>query len=91
MIRINSVLIRLVRWSGWPLLPVVAAFLLTGYATSGRYGLGAWLDARTAMTWHKLLHAPLLVLFLVHSLPAMYLEIQRGGWFRKTKTPVQKS
>ena len=28
--------LKLVRWTGWLLLPVVLAFLLTGYAMSGR-------------------------------------------------------
>ena len=31
--------LKLVRWTGWLLLPVVLAFLRTGYAMSGRYGL----------------------------------------------------
>ena len=83
MNRLNVVLVKLVWWSGWPLFPLIAAFLATGYAIGGQYGLGRWVDERTALAWHKLLHAPLLVLLLVHSLPAMYLGAQRWGWFRK--------
>ncbi len=34
------VCLKLVRWTGWLLLPLVLAFFATGYAMSGRYGLG---------------------------------------------------
>jgi hypothetical protein len=59
------------------------AFLATGYAISGRYGCGRLLDEKTALTLHKLLHGPLIVLVLVHSIPAIYLALQRWGWTRK--------
>lgn len=83
MIAINAILLRIVRWSGWPLFIVVTGFIVTGYAASGRYGLGVLMDVRTAMALHKLLHLPLVVLLLVHALPAMYLAAYRWGWFRK--------
>ena len=35
----NIILIKAVRWSGWPLLPLILLFLLTGYVMDGRYGL----------------------------------------------------
>ena len=38
--------------------------------------------AQMAVTLHKLLHAPLLVLSLAHVIPAMYLAFQRRGWIR---------
>jgi hypothetical protein len=47
---------------------------------SGQYGLGAVIDAKRALAIHKMLHGPLLVLLLVHSLPAMYLAFKRWGW-----------
>jgi hypothetical protein len=68
---------KIVRVSSWPLFPVVIIFLLTGYAMSGEYGLGALIDAKRALAIHKMLHAPLIVLLLLHSLPAMYLAIRR--------------
>ena len=40
-------------------------------------------DEKTALTLHKLLHGPLIVLVLVHSVPAIYLALQRWGWMRK--------
>ncbi len=84
MNRWNLVCLRAVRWSGWLLLPAVFGFLLTGYALSGRYGLGQWMDAAAALTCHKLLHAPLIILLLVHTLPAVYLALQRWGWINPT-------
>ena len=83
MHKLNSVLLRVVWWTGWPLLPLMLAFLATGYAMSGRYGFGRLLDEKTALTLHKLLHVPLVVLVLVHSVPAIYLALQRWGWMRK--------
>jgi len=78
--RLNVVCLKLVRWTAWPLLLVVLAFIFTGYATSGRYGLGRLMDEQTALTLHKLFHAPLIALLVAHSLPAMYLAFQRWGW-----------
>lgn len=79
--RIDYLMLKTVRWSGWPLLPVLLVFLVTGYIMSGRFGLSQFLDERTALTLHKLMHLPLLLLLLVHALPAVYLSVQR--WLRK--------
>lgn len=82
MSKLNFVLLRIVRWSGWPLLPLVGLFLVTGYAMSGRYGFARLLDGQSALTLHKLLHAPLLVLLIVHTAPAAWLALQRWGWVK---------
>jgi uncharacterized membrane protein len=74
--------LKTVRWSSWPLLPVIGAFLFTGYAITGQCGLGRLCDEQTALTLHRMLHWPLLVLVLVHSLPAVYLAFQRWGWIQ---------
>jgi len=37
---LNHFCLRLVRWTGWILLPLLLAFFATGYAISGRYGFG---------------------------------------------------
>ena len=44
MSRLNLICLKTVRWSGWPLFPLVAVFLLTGYIMSGRFGLSGLLD-----------------------------------------------
>lgn len=82
MSKLSFVLLKMVRWSGWPLLPLVLCFLLTGYIMDGRYGFGKLLDERTALTVHRMLHLPLIVLVLVHSVPAVYLAFQRWGWIK---------
>jgi hypothetical protein len=83
MNRFSYILLKAVRWSGWPLLPVLLAFLATGYIMSGRYGLSVLLDAKSALALHKLLHGPLLVLLVVHTVPAVYLALQRWGWIKQ--------
>jgi Ni,Fe-hydrogenase I cytochrome b subunit len=75
--------VKAVRWSGWVLLVVVITFFVTGYIISGRYGLGVLMDERSALAWHKLMHIPLVILLLVHTVPAVYLALQRWGWIRK--------
>jgi len=77
------VCLKLVRWSGWLLLPLVLAFLATGYAMSGRYGLGVLATEQHALALHKLLHLPLGVLVLVHVLPSCYLALVRWGWIKQ--------
>lgn len=79
----DAICLKVVRWSSWPLLALVLAFFATGYGISGRYGMGAWLDERTALALHKFLHLPLLVATLAHALPAVYLAMQRWGWIKR--------
>ncbi len=87
MSKLNLVLLRIVRWSSWPLLPVILLFFLTGYIMDGRYGLARLADEKTALTFHRMLHGPLMVLVLVHSIPAVYLALQRWGWIKHRETP----
>jgi len=79
----DLVCLKVVRWSSWPLLALVAAFFLTGYGISGRYGLDTLMREQTALALHKFLHLPLLVATLAHSLPAVYLALVRWGWIRR--------
>jgi Ni,Fe-hydrogenase I cytochrome b subunit len=74
---------RLVRWTGWILLPLLLAFFATGYAISGRYGFGALADERTALTLHKLMHLPLGILVVAHVVPSLYLAMLRWGWIKQ--------
>jgi hypothetical protein len=83
MTRLNVICLRAVRWSGWPLLPLVLLFLLTGYIMDGRYGLSRLLEEKSALTFHRMLHLPLIVLVLVHSVAAVYLALQRWGWIKR--------
>ncbi len=82
MNRLNFIMLKTVRWSGWPLLPLLLLFLLTGYIMDGRYGLSRVMDEKSALTFHRMLHIPLIVLVLAHSLPAAYLAMQRWGWIK---------
>ena len=83
---LNFICLKLVRWTGWLLLPVVLAFLVTGYAMSGRYGLGILADEKTALTLHKLMHLPLALLVVIHVIPSVYLAFLRWGWIKPRPT-----
>jgi hypothetical protein len=87
MNKLNFILLKTVRWSGWPLLLIIPFFLLTGYIMDGRYGLSRVLDEKSALTYHRMLHVPLVVLVLAHSLPAAYLAMQRWGWIKHREEP----
>jgi hypothetical protein len=87
MNKLNLISLKLVRWTGWLLLPLVVAFLVTGYIMSGRYGLSMLMDEKSALTLHKACHLPLGVLVLAHTLPAVYLALQRWGWIRQRPNP----
>jgi hypothetical protein len=82
MNKLNLVSLKLVRWSGWLLLPLVLALLLTGYIMDGRYGFARLLDEQSALMFHRLLHLPLIVLVVAHVVPAVYLAFQRRGWIK---------
>ena len=82
MSKLNFILLKTVRWSGWLLLPLVLAFLLTGYIMTGQYGFGNLLDEKSALTLHRMFHLPLMILVLAHVLPAAYLALQRWGWVK---------
>ena len=82
MNQLNLVSLKIVRWSGWLLLPLLIAFLLTGYIMDGRYGFGKLLNEDTALMLHRMFHMPLMLLLLAHVVPAVYLAIQRWGWIR---------
>lgn len=73
--------LKIVRWTGWLLLLVTLTFLLTGYLMSGRFHM-ALMDENHALTWHKLMHLPLIVLLTAHTVPAVYLAMQRWGWIK---------
>jgi hypothetical protein len=87
MIRLNSILLKTVRWSAWPLLAVLLLFLLTGYAMSGEFNLDRVMNEKNALTLHRMLHVPLIILTLAHGGSAMYLAVQRWGWFKRPRKP----
>ena len=62
--------------------PETRRILLTGYIMDGRYGFSRVMDEKSALTFHRMLHLPLIVLVLVHSVPAVYLAMQRWGWIK---------
>ncbi len=84
---LNYLCLKIVRWTSWPLLVVILCFLLTGYMITGDFGLGRWVNEKQALALHKLLHLPLLVLLLVHVLPASYLALRRWGWIKHDAPP----
>ena len=83
MSKLNLILLRIVRWSSWPLLAVIPGFLITGYAMTGEFGCSRLLDEKNALTIHRMLHWPLIVLVVAHSVPAVYLALQRWGWIKQ--------
>jgi Ni,Fe-hydrogenase I cytochrome b subunit len=84
---LSLICLKIVRWTGWLLLPMVAAFFATGYAISDRYGFGALTDENTALELHKLMHLPLVTLMVTHIVPSTYLALVRWGWIKQHPKP----
>jgi hypothetical protein len=84
---LSFICLKIVRWTGWLLLPMVAAFFATGYAISGRYGFGALTDENTALELHKLMHLPIVTLVVAHVVPSTYLALIRWGWIKSNPKP----
>ena len=79
---LQRVALKLVRWTGWLLVPVLLVFFATGYAISGRYGFGVLADERTALALHKIMHLPLAALVVAHLVPSTFLAFIRWGWIK---------
>ena len=82
---VNYYLIKVVRISAWFLFVLMVVYIMTGYALCGKFGVDRWLDAQQALDLHKFLDEVLVALFLIHSIPAMYLAIRRWTWSRRKK------
>lgn len=82
MTNINRMALNTVRVTSWPLLLLVIASFVTGYMMSNRYGLAATLKPEKALVIHKLLHWPLLVVLVPHTIAAAYLAFKRWGWIK---------
>lgn len=74
--------LKIVRWTGWFLLPVALLFLVSGYAMSGRYGMDVLAGEQAALALHRMLHLPFVLLLVAHTLPSVYLAMLRNGWMR---------
>ncbi len=82
MTNLNRIALQTVRVTSWPLLLLVAASFVTGYMMSNRYGLAVTVKPEKALILHKLLHIPLLVVLVPHTLAAAYLAFKRWGWIK---------
>lgn len=83
---VNFYLVKTVRISGWVLFFVMLLFITTGFALCGKLGFGKVIRTQKALTIHKIFDFPLIFLFLVHSLTAIYLAFRRWGWIKKRTT-----
>jgi hypothetical protein len=81
----NYYLIKIVRISGWVLLPVVLLYIGTGLTMRGDFGhVGSiWMDR--VRRYHPALAWPFIAVFLVHTIAAIYLAMRRWGWIGKRK------
>jgi Ni,Fe-hydrogenase I cytochrome b subunit len=81
-IRIGYFVIRTLRVTSWFLLALVLTYITTGYMMSGQLTFGGWADPKLALTIHRLLHVPLIVMFALHAAGGIYLAMRRKRWIR---------
>jgi succinate dehydrogenase/fumarate reductase cytochrome b subunit len=84
-IRVNYYLMKVLRISGWLLLFLVLAYLVTSFAYCGRFGFSRLIEPEVARVIHTLdlLFWPLVAAFPTHSLIAIYFALRRWGWIKK--------
>ncbi|RLJ09854.1 MAG: hypothetical protein DRP15_02160 [Candidatus Aenigmatarchaeota archaeon] len=72
-----SLLVRLQKWSGWALIPVIIIYLITGYSLAGRYGLHKIFDLRLSLVLHSNLDLLLIFLLILHVIPSIIFFLRR--------------
>ncbi|HEY3323800.1 MAG TPA: hypothetical protein VGP72_25335 [Planctomycetota bacterium] len=78
-------LLKTARVSGWLLFGLVGAYLFTGYAVCGKFGVSDILSKDGAVWFHRGFDLPLLIAFLTHSATSVYFALKRWGWLKRTK------
>ncbi len=79
---VHYYLIKITRISGWLLLPLMLLYIVTGLAILSELGLNKLIEPNAARLVHQDWSWPLIVVFLVHSLVAIYLALRRWGWIK---------
>jgi hypothetical protein len=75
-------LLKLARFSGWLLLPLMIIYILTGFRMRGELGLERLLDVWQAQVAHRLLAWPLVLVVSVHVATTAYFSLRRWGWLK---------
>ena len=83
---VNYYLTKLVRITGWFLFAVLPTTMISGYIMCGEFGFDRLAEAESALAVHKALDIPLLVILLLHALPATYFAFRRWGWIPRRAT-----
>ena len=76
-------LIKIVRLSGWLLLPLMMLYLGTGFALCGMFRFDDLINYQMALVIHRLFDWPLIGVFLVHSSLTVYFAMRRWGWIKR--------
>lgn len=83
MARLGHYAVKTLRFTAWPLLVMLLLYLVSGFAMSGRFGVGKVLPAKPALALHKWLHVPLLIVLPVHAVCAVYFALLRRRWIKR--------
>ncbi|MDP6633835.1 MAG: hypothetical protein QGG42_02975 [Phycisphaerae bacterium] len=79
-------MIKIIRISGWFLLPLALLCIVSGFAMNGTWGMEKLLDSDTALAIHQTFVWPLAGVVLVHAVASIYMAMRRWGWIsRQTK------
>jgi len=84
--KVSYYLIKLLRLSGWLLLPMMVLYIGTGFVLCGKLGFEKLMDVQAALTIHRIFDWPLVGLVAVHAAVGVYLSFRRWGWIKSRKT-----
>ena len=82
---VNYYLMKIIRISGWLLLPLIALYIVTGLTVAGGYGFNRLINVNLANEIHKLFKWPLVTVFVMHASLTSYFAFRRWGWIKNRK------
>ena len=78
-------LLKLARFSGWLLLPLMIIYIGTGFALCGTLGFSRWMAPKTAVAIHTFFEWPLVAAFVLHASITTYFAMRRWGWIKNRR------
>ena len=81
------IIVKTLRYTAWPLLLAMVLFVVSGYSMTGKYGMNRIMDIETALSVHRWLNVPLVLLFVVHAVGGAYISLRRWGWVGRARRP----
>jgi hypothetical protein len=78
-------LLKVARFTGWLLAPLMILFIVTGFTLGGELGFRRLMSSDTALWLHRVFEWPFIGVFAVHTAITSYFAFRRWGWIGKRR------